>query len=140
MKKIITILIISFVRIGEPPLCYQNNAFIIILFSSALLIIEIKRKPFGIPELNYLNRKSNFLMISIIFGGLISSINQETNIPFLIMFLVILLNIYFLILFFKKYLHVQLAFPKETKLYAILKKIFGKYWLRGIFSCLFTFL
>jgi len=76
------ILIVSFARIGDPPISYQNNAFLIILVISAFFGLELKIKPFGISELNYLNWTSNLVIIFIIFGGLLSSINQETSLPF----------------------------------------------------------
>ena len=121
----------SFARIGDPPISYQNNAFLIILVISAFFGLELKMKPFGITELNYLNWTSSLVMIFIIFGGLVSSINQETNLPFVMMIMIMILNIYFMVLFFRNYIQNLLAFPNDTKFYQILKKIFGKYWDKG---------
>ena len=122
------ILIVSFARIGDPPISYQNNAFLTILIITAFFGLELKMKPFGISELNYLNWTSSLVMIFIIFGGLLSSINQETNFPFVMMIMIMLLNIYLMVLFFRNYIQNLLAFPRDTKFYQIEKdfwKILG---------------
>ena len=127
----IIILIVSFVRTGDPPISYQNNAFLIILVNSIFFGLDFKVKPFGIWKLNYLNYISSLMVIAITFGGLFSSINQENNLPFLIMILIMILSIYFILLFVQNYIQNILAFPKANKFYSLLNRIFGKCWEKG---------
>ena len=129
LKKILIILIISFVQIGDGSIYYQNNGFLILILNSIFLGLELKIKPFATHELNSLNWISNLMMIITIFGGLFSSINQESVIvPLIIMVLLMCLNIYFILLFFRNYIQIQLCFQKKTNK---LTEIFGRFWFSG---------
>ena len=128
-KKILIILIISFVQIGDGSISYQNNGFLILILNSIFLVLELKFKPFATPELNSLNLLSSLMMIITIFGGLFSSINQESVIvPLIIMALLMVLNIYFILLFFRNYIQIQLCFKTKTNK---LTEILGRFWLSG---------
>jgi len=133
LKKILIILIISFVQIGDGSIYYQNNGFLILVLNSIFLGLELKIKPFATHELNSLNWISNLMMIITIFGGLFSSINQQSVIvPLIIMVLLMVLNIYFILLFFRNYIQIQLCFHKKTNK---LGEIFGRFWLLGKTLC-----
>ena len=128
-KKILIILIISFVQIGDGSISYQNNGFLILILNLIFLGLELKFQPFATPELNSLSWISNLMMIITIFGGLFSSINQESVIvPLIIMVLLMVLNIYFILVFFQNYIQIQLCFQTKTNK---LTEIFGRFWLSG---------
>ena len=132
MKKILIILTISLVKIGDPPLSYQNNAFFILILNSLFFGIELKLKPFGISQLNSLNLISNLVTIATIFGGLFSSINQQTSLSFTLMIVIIGLNIYFLLVFLKSFIMINLTFIEKINFFSkILNKIYKKFWPSG---------
>ena len=132
-RKILTILIISLVKIGEAPVYYQNNAFFILILNSIFFSLELRLKPFGIIELNKLNSTSNLIMMITIFGGLISSINQQSNLSFIMMILIMCFNSYFMLLFLKYFIQIKLSFTKNFKsLFYFLNKFSNKFWSSGI--------
>ena len=132
VKKIIIIVIISTVEVGNPPISYQNNAFFIGIINSLLFAIELKLKPFGIPQLNSLNFISNFITIITIFGGLFSSINQQTVLSLILMIIIISMNIYFMLIFLKYFIQIRLSFiNKNNVLTKWLKKFYYKFWPSG---------
>ena len=95
--------------------------------------LELKFKPFATPELNSLSWISNLMMIITIFGGLFSSINQESVIvPLIIMVLLMVLNIYFILLFFRNYIQIKICFKNKTNK---LTEIFGRFWFWGKKLC-----
>ena len=126
-------------KVGDAPISYQNHAFFILILNSLLLAVELKFKPFGIPQLNSLSFVANLVTIITIFGGLFSSINQETNLSFILMIVILSLNIYFILLFLKCFIQIKLSFvEKFTKVFFYLNKIFNKFWSSGSF--LFKFI
>ena len=85
-------------KVGDAPISYQNNSFFVLLLISLFFGLELRFKPYGIPELNSLNLVANLVMMITIFGGLISSINQQTNLSFVLMIVIMGLNLYFILL------------------------------------------
>ena len=129
-----TILIISLLKVGDAPISYQNNAFFILILNSILFGVELRLKPFGIPQLNDLNLISNLMMMITIFGGLFSSINQQTNLSLLIMIVILFLNIYFILVFLKCFIQIKLSFfEKINKCFVrFFRGVFNKFWHSGL--------
>ena len=141
LKKILIILMISTVEVGNPPISYQNNAFFIVIINALLFGVELKLKPFGIPQLNSLNFIANLVTIITIFGGLFSSINQQTNLSLIILIVMICLNIYFMLLFLKYFIQIRLSFiGKQNFLTKALNKIYTKFWPSGLHFLIFKIL
>ena len=129
-KKITTILIISFVKVGDAPVSYQNNAFFILILNIFFFGIEFKCMPFGIPQLNSFNSVANIMMIFTIFGGLFSSINQQTDLPIFIMISTVGINIYFLLLFFRNFIMIKISLNQGATNFFVFNFL-GKMWESG---------
>ena len=99
--------------------------------NSFFFYIELKFKPFATPELNSLSSTASFVVIATIYGGLFSSINEDTVLPIVIMILLILLNIYFILLFFQNYIKIRLSLSNNEKINKIMNKLFGNFWVSG---------
>ena len=120
-------------EVGNPPISYQNNAFFIVIINSLLFGVELKLKPFGIPQLNSLNFIANFITIITIFGGLFSSINQQTILSLILMIIIMCMNIYFMLLFLKCFIQIRLSFiEKQNILTKWLNKFYTKFWPSGL--------
>ena len=131
-KKTLSILIISLVKVGDAPVSYQNNAFFILILNSFLFGLEIKFNPFAIPQLNFLNLVANLVTIFTIFGGLFSSINQQTNLSLILMIVILGLNLYFLLLFLKYFIQIRLSFvEKFSHIFYFLNKFYNLFWPLG---------
>ena len=131
-RKISTILIISLVKIGGPQISNQNNAFFILLLNTLLFVLEKKLNPFGISELNSLNFLANFVTIMTLFGGLISSFNQQSNLSVVFMVIIMFVNLYFIVMFLKCFIQIKLTFFQKLKKYLnSLNNSFGKFWSSG---------
>ena len=113
------ILIIDFVNVGSGQILYQNNGFFILILTCLCFWIQVKRKPFITDELNSLDLKGSVVMIITIFGGLFSSICDNSTLQTILMVVIILINVYFLVLFSKIYFQIQLllAFGNDSKIF-----------------------
>ena len=127
-------MIISLVKVGDAPVSYQNNAFFSLILNSFLCGLEIKFNPFAIPQLNFLNWISNLVTIMTIFGGLFSSINEQTNLSFILMIAIMCVNIYFMLVFLKCFIQIRLSFLEEFKyVFHFLNKFSIRFWAVGSF-------
>ena len=115
-------------KVGDAPISYQNNSFFVLLLISLFFGLELRFKPYGIPELNSLNFVANLVMMITIFGGLISSINQQTNLSFILMIVIMGLNFYFILLFLKCFIQIKMHFGQN---FYFLNKLFDKLWASG---------
>ena len=128
------IVIISFVRIGPVEAVDQNNAFFILILSIICFWFQIKYSPFITPELNNLDFQGTGIMIITVFAGLFSSISQNEALQIILLVLILILNIYFILKFLKTFLLVQtFATDKNNKFLVFFKKLFEKYFLKGLF-------
>ena len=119
-------------KVGDAPISYQNNAFFILILNSLIFNVEWKLQPFGIPQLNSLNTVSNLVTIITIFGGLFSSINEQTNFSFILMIFIMCLNIYFILLFLKCFIQIRITiFDKLNAFFSFLNKFHNKFWPTG---------
>ena len=135
-RKFSTILIFALVKVGDPTFSYQNNAFFILILNTLLLVLELKLTPFGIPQLNSLNFVANSVVIITLFGGLISSFNQHTNLSIFLMVVIMFLNIYFILLFLRCFILIKLSFSEKIKKYlSSSNNSFGKFLCSGTVNC-----
>ena len=119
-------------KVGGPQISDQNNAFFILLLNTLLFVLEMKLNPFGIHQLNSLNFIANFVIIITLFGGLISSFNQQSNLSFVFMVIIMFVNLYFIVMFSKCFIQIKLTFFQKTKKYLnSLNNSFGKFWSSG---------
>ena len=134
-KKIAIIIIIAFGNVGSGQTLYQNNGFFILILICFCFRIQMKWKPFITQELNSLDLRASMIMIITIFGGLFSSVCEDSTLQTILMVVIILINVYFLVLFSKIYFQIQLllAFGNDSKIFLYLKKQAEKYWSHGIF-------
>ena len=102
-------------KVGGPTISYQNNAFFILILNALIFAAEIKLTPFGIPQLNSLNFGANLVIIITLFGGLMSSFNQQTNLSVVLMIMIMLANLYFILLFLKCFIQIKLTFLEKIK-------------------------
>jgi len=131
-KKIAIILILSFVNIGSGDILYLNNGFLILILTGFCFWIQMKWQPFITKELNSLDSKASMIVIFTIFGGLFSTISEDPTLQTALMIIIIIINLYFLALFFKVYFQIRLTFAKETKiLHFFNKSIVEKLWPKG---------
>jgi len=133
-KKIAIIAIISFANLGSGQTLYQNSGFFILILTCLCFWVQMQWNPFITEELNSLELKASIIMIMTIFGGLFSSVCEDSTLQTILMVLIILLNVYFIALFFKIYLQIQLSFAKNSKLLLFLSKAVAKFWSEGSFS------
>ena len=119
-------------KVGDAPISYQNNAFLILILNSLFLPLEYKLQPFAISQLNTLSFLANLVTIITIFGGLFSSINQQTNLSLIIMIALLCLNIYFILVFLKHFIQIKLSFKEKFNNYLnFLNKFSNKFWASG---------
>ena len=131
LKKISIILIIAFANVVTGQILYQNNGFFILILICSSFWIEKNLKPFLTDELNSLDLKASIVMILTIFGGLFSSICDDSTLQTILMMIVIIINVYFLVLFVKVYIQIKLIFPKKSKLYVFVTNLFERFWREG---------
>ena len=134
MKKIIIILIISFIHVGSGDIIYQNNAFLILICNCGWLFVQWKSKPFITDELNALDLKASFIIIATLFAGLFSSLCQNVVLQIILMAFIIIINSFFLLLFLRDYLFLQLSMSSNIKVHFI-ETLIKKFWKIG--DCFF---
>jgi len=131
-KKIVIIIIISFGNVGSGDILYQNNGFFILIFTCFCYWIQIRWKPFITEELNSLDLKASMITIITIFAGLFSLVCENSTLQTILMVVVLVLNVYFMLLFFKTYFQIHLSFAKDSKLFRFINKLVEKIWSGGL--------
>ena len=115
-KRIFLIFIISFVKIGEGELVVQNNAFICLILCVIAFYYQLKSSPYLLESLNLLDYQATSVMIATVFMGLFSSISKDGTIKLLSIFVILIMNISFLINFLRKYFILSIHCGKRSNL------------------------
>ena len=130
-KRIALILIISFAQVGTGQTLFQNNGFFILILNFICLYFQLNWKPFITDDLNSLDLKASIIMSIIIFCGLFSSICNDPNLEMFLLVFVLVVNCYFLILFLKKYIILQIALS-TSKISKSIEKRINNIFQKGI--------
>ena len=127
--------IISFANVGTGQIKTQNIAFLCFILFFISVACQTHAKPFFSKELNDLNLKANIVMMSTIFLGLFSSVCDSLNLQKTMMIVCLLINIYFLIVFFKVFFIVKFHFSKKKSKFIVkVLEIFEKCFKKGIIN------
>ena len=131
----IIIAIITFGNAGFGETLYQNNGFFILILTFFGLWMQINWHPYITDELNSLELNASMIVSITIFGGLFSSICHDLTLQTILMIIIILLNIYFLCLFFKHYIQAQMNFAKDSTLMSKMSNsgFVAKLWKEGLY-------
>ena len=131
MRKIIIILIISFLKIGSPDTVTQNNAVFCMIICIFFYWVQIKYKPFVSKELNNLNSNGTLLMILTIFIGLFTSFSKDFTIQIILLIILFLCNFWFILKILKSYFILKLETSESSKFIDFFKHIAYKFWEKG---------
>ena len=128
------ILVNSFSKIGPEEINSSNNAFLLIIILSISFAAQIYYKPFLNKELNDFNLKANIVMIVTVFFGLFSSVCADNTLQIILLIAIILINFYFILLFFQKYLTLKIGTKDHSlKCFIKFKNVLSKSFQKGTF-------
>ena len=138
MQKILLIFLIVFVKIGSEEVENQNKAFLCFILCICSHYLQKIYQPFALIPLNDFNYKTNSLLIMTIFLGLFSSICQNETLEIFLMIFIILLNMFFLLNFFKNFFLIKAVIHENSKIVMFMTKSkIGKYFKKGSSFCLY---
>lgn len=113
-QKIVLIVIISYVNLGNETVSPINKGFICFILLSLSFAAQMKFKPYITPHLNDFNLKSSFLMLATLFLGLFSYLSQSTSVQIVCFIVLSIMTIYFYLLFLKHLLIIKITFFKKN--------------------------
>lgn len=122
---------ISFLKIGSGLTIQQNNGFFCMIICTLSFLMQIKNQPFLTKELNDLNEKASFIVISTIFLGLFGSFCDNSNLEILLLVVLFAINFAFILMTMKKYIQLKIAFSKKSKFFLFIKSTFARLWSKG---------
>lgn len=131
-QKIILIIIISFVKIGNSEETIRiNNVFLCFITCAFYLAAQIKFQPFINEELNNFSIKSSVILLINIFLGIFCSVASDFKLIIILLLILGVINVSFILIIAKKYFVLQVITQKKeikclTKFINFFKKILGK--------------
>lgn len=125
-QKVLLIIVISFVKIGNSETTIRlNNVFICFIICSLYLWAQINYNPFMNDQLNEFSiTATRFLLVNIFFG-LFSSVASDDFLMLFILAIFIIYNFVFVLGMVKNFLVLQIIFRKK-KGGKFIELIFGK--------------